>query len=101
MLLHYHKEIEKFHTSYSEIPIALVDNGKFLSELTRLNNLARQKTIDAKIAEAEAFPNKENSYTAYQQAILAYDNVLEYINANANGLASVTQYTEKKKHSPR
>ncbi len=96
MLLYYHKETENFYSTYSDIPIVLVNNGKFIPELTELVEDARQKAKDAKIAESNAFPDKEKAYPAYQNAILAYDKVHEYIKANASGLASVVQFTEKK-----
>lgn len=54
-----------------------------MPELNRLHAVARDLAFQAKMEEAKAFPNKDLSYEAYENAVLAYTDVDDYISKHS------------------
>lgn len=96
MILYGYDFLTNFHNEYKDIQLSLVNDGKFLPGLLELEGTAKQLTIEARLKEAESFPDKETSYENYQRAILAYKKIETYIRDNATGLANVKQFARVK-----
>ncbi len=94
MILYGYDFVDNFHKEYQDIQLSLVNDGKFLPELQRLEDFAKQQTIEARLKESESFPNKESSYEYYQKAILAYKDIESHIKANSVGLSNVKQFAQ-------
>ena len=92
LVIVYERRVQDFFSQYKEVCIAIVDDGKFLPELNRLHAVARDLAFQAKMEEAKAFPNKDLSYEAYENAVLAYTDVDDYISKHSNGLSNAAQY---------
>ncbi|MDE5624209.1 MAG: hypothetical protein K2I62_06345 [Alistipes sp.] len=96
ILMCYYDQVEDFKRAYCDVNLSLVGDGQFLPELTRLNGIAVDKAIKARQNESDAFPEKEQAYATYQDAILAYENVLNYIKGHAKGLANAEQHAKRR-----
>jgi len=95
MIICYGDIVVDFYKQYKSVNLALVNDGEFLPELTRLKDIAIKKTIYAKKIESESFSERESSYSAYMEAILAYDEVNNHINNHSQGLAHVAQIARR------
>ncbi|MDR0982886.1 MAG: hypothetical protein LBM07_06570 [Culturomica sp.] len=96
MLIYYFDEVKQFEKQYENTNLIIVDNGHFLPEFTELKQTAESKSQQAKLAEADSFSEKEKSYPAYKEAILAYRDVLKLIENSAQGLAHANQLARKR-----
>lgn len=94
MILYGYDYVTAFHKEYHDIQLSLVNDGRFFPELQKLEHQARQLTIEARLKEAESFPDKETSYEYYQKAILAYKEIESFIKDNADGLTNVKQFVK-------
>ena len=92
ILLYYFDFIKDFRQQYDSVNLTLVNDGKFLPELTRLNEEALKCSRIARYSEADSFPEKENSYIGYKKAVLAYDAVNNHILEHSQGLANAQQH---------
>ena len=92
MLLYGYDYVKAFHDEYKDVQLSLVSDGKFLPELRTLEDNAKHLTIKARLKEAQSFPDKEQAYEAYQNAILAYHDIELFINKHADGLSNVKQH---------
>lgn len=95
LLIEYDKKINHFFYQYRDVCIAVVNDGKFLPELIRLYDNAKELAIKAKCTESKSFPEKEDAYIDYKEAILAFAEVDKYIKNNASGLVNATQFAKK------
>ena len=92
LLNHYYEDVRTFYEQYKDVNLVLVNDGKFLPKLIQLKNTAEEKSISARLEEANAFPEKEKSYSAYMDAVLAYKDVEKHILDHEHGLSLVTQF---------
>ncbi len=92
LLIEYDKKIENFFYQYKDVCIAVVNDGKFLPELTLLHDKAIELTVKAKQTESRSYPEKEIAYSKYQDAILAFAEVDKYIKKHSKGLANAKQF---------
>lgn len=74
--------------------IAVVDDGKFLPELTKLYDEAKGLAVKARIKESKSYPEKEEAYEDYESAILAFAKVKQHIDKHSDGLANARQYAK-------
>jgi len=81
--------ISFFHEQYKFVNLLAVNDGKFLPELTRLEGIAKEKTLSAKLNEFN-----ENSHTFFEEAVLAYEDILIHIDNNRQGLANAENITK-------
>jgi len=93
-LIHYFDEVAEFRKQNDYIKLLLLDNGKFISELSRLEKIAIEKVTEAKKEESNCFSEKENSYPAYLEAILAYKEIINHITNHKDGLEGIANYFE-------
>ncbi|MDR0972203.1 MAG: hypothetical protein LBM25_07455 [Bacteroidales bacterium] len=96
MLIYYQDEVKDFKQQYKDVNLTLVDDGKFLPEFTILNDKARLKTIEAKSIENKSFPEKEGAYTAYEEALVSYYDVSNFIKKHNVGLANAKQHAKNR-----
>lgn len=90
----YERKIQNFYTQYKDVCLAVVEDGKFLPELNRLHHVARELTFTAKKEETYAFPKKDLSYEAFENAVIAYADVDEFIANHTDGLVNAVQYAK-------
>lgn len=92
MLLYFFDEVNTFRQQYANVNLTLVSDGEFLPSFIRLNEIAITKSRKAKQIEVNSFPEKEDSYPAYKDAILAYNDVFQWIKSCGRGLANAEQH---------
>jgi hypothetical protein len=85
--------ITSFYKQYKRVNLCLVDDGRFLPELTKLEKIAKEKSLLAKQNEFNS--NGEISCTDFEEAVLAYENILSHIENHSQGLANAAQHTER------
>lgn len=95
LLISYEDDVKDFYQQYKDISLAVVNDGHFLPELKQKHKLAVKKSQYAKMAESQSFPDKEKAYEYYQDAILAFEDVINHIDSNATGLANASQYAKQ------
>lgn len=92
LMISYEERVERFYSQYKDVNIAVVSDGRFLPELTRLHDNAKSLAIAARKAESVAFPDKEMAFSHYQETILAYNEIIRHIQNHSDGLANARQY---------
>lgn len=95
LLISYEDDVRNFYNQYKDVSLTVVNDGRFLQKLSEKHELAIRKAREAKIIESKSFPEKENAYTCYQEAIIAYEDVLRHIESNSSGLINASQYARK------
>jgi len=88
--IYYPDKIASFFKDYNRINLCLVDDGRFLPELTKLEKIAKEKSLLAKQNEFDA--NGEISCTYFEEAVFAYENLFSHIEKHSLGLANAAQY---------
>jgi hypothetical protein len=91
--IYYPDRIAKFRKDYLHVNLGLVSNGQFLPEFTKLEKIAKDRTLSAKKNEFDK--NGEISCTDFEDAVLAYDDVISHIDNHSQGLAFVAQHTKR------
>ena len=97
--IYFPDKIAFFHKQYEIIHLRMVDNGCFLPELTRLQKIAEDKSFQAKQNEFNS--DGDISCEDFENAFLAYQEVLSHIEKNSSGLANAIQivgYHSKKEN---
>ena len=94
LIIVYERKVQEFYAQYKDVCLAIVDDGKFLPELNRLHTKAREQAFQAKMKEARAFPDKDLSYEAYENAVLAYTDIDDFIANHSEGLINAAQYAK-------
>jgi hypothetical protein len=89
--IYYPDTISSFYEQYKSVNLCLVNDGRFLPELTRLEGVAKEKTLSAKLDEFSLLPDDENSHIPFKEAVLAYEDVILHIENHSQGLANVSQ----------
>lgn len=95
LLVSYEGDIKMFYEQYKDISLAVVNDGRFFPELKEKHKTAQAKSWEAKILESKSFPEKEKAYEAYQEAVLAFEDVMKLIEDNTTGLTNASQYARK------
>ena len=95
LLIAYEKDVRGFEDSYKDVNLALVKDGDFLHEMRNLKNIARKKAVEAKTKESKSFPEKEDSYLAYKDAINAYEDIFAYIESSSKALVNAKAVAKK------
>lgn len=99
LLIAYDGDVKDFFAHYKDVCIAVVDDGKFLPELTRLYDEAKALAVKAKIKESNSYPEKEQAYDDYESAIIAFAKVKRHIANHSDGLANARQYAKDQTRS--
>jgi len=79
--------MEEFHKNYRKIRLGEVDNGNFLPELTQLHDKARKLVQSAKEAEKSGKDGQEETVTLFQEAVISYKLVEQFIERKSKELA--------------
>lgn len=95
LLVSYEGDVKTFYEQYKDVSLTVVNDGRFLPELEERHKTAQSKSREAKILESKSFPEKEKAYEAYQEAVLAFEDVMKHIEDNAAGLTNASQYARK------
>jgi hypothetical protein len=90
--IYYPDAVLSFHEQYKFVNLCIVSDGRFLPELTRLESVAKEKTFSAKLDEFSFNSDDENSHIPFMEAVLAYEDVLNYIAKHCQGLANASQH---------
>ena len=93
MQIYYPDEIAKFYKDYLHVDLGVVNDGLFRPELKRLENIAKEKSNLAKKNEFNA--NGEISCTDFEDAVLAYRNVIIHINDHSRGLENAAKHAKR------
>lgn len=95
LLVSYEDDVKTFYEQYKDVSLTVVNDGRFLPELEERHKTAQSKSREAKILESKSFPEKEKAYEAYQEAVLAFEDVMKHIEDNSAGLTNASQYARK------
>ena len=79
--------MEEFHKNYKRIRLGEVDSGNFLPELTQLHDKAKKTVRRAKHAEKSGEDGREETFSLFQEAVVAYKDVERFIEDNSEKLA--------------
>ena len=90
LILAYESSVNTLYEEYKDVNLAVVRDGKFIPTLEELRGKAKSLAIKAKNVESESFPEKEKSYLAYKEAVVAYEKVQKYIEDSWGALANAS-----------
>lgn len=79
MCISFAEEIKGFRETYRNVDLKIADNGKFLPELDRLENVAKGTYINAKKHEIEGTISEDELYSMFEDAYNKYHMVSEFL----------------------
>lgn len=84
--LSYDDQYETFRSMYKDTDLSIVDNGKFIVNLSKMRKEATDSLIIAKAYELEPDSKEEILYKKYEEAYNNYYNVYNYIRDSLDNL---------------
>lgn len=79
MCVSFAEEIKMFRDAYRKVDLNVADNGRFLPQLDKLENEARDAYIDAKKKEIKGIISEEELYQLFEDAYNKYHAVSNFL----------------------
>lgn len=91
------EKVNSFRREYKKVDLGLADNGRFLPELNRLENIAKTSFIEAKKAEIKKAKTEE-LYTLYEKAYNDYSALDEFLDNSQEAILFASTQTKRKEY---
>lgn len=88
------EEVSTFRSEYRKVDLKLADNGKFLPELNRLENIAKDSFKKAKTSEIKK-NDDDTQYPLFETAYNAYCEVSQYIKDSHEAILFASSHSKK------
>lgn len=101
LLIIYEKKLGDFEKAYDGVNLALVKDGEFLTKFQNDWDAAKDLAIGARKMESESFLDKLKAYAEFEKAVVAYQEIDNYLRECRPALIHVKVCTEIAKKSDR
>lgn len=95
MCISFAEEVDKFREAYKTVDLKVADNGKFLPQLDKLENEARNAYIDAKRKEIEGLISEDEMYGKFEDAYNKYHAVSNFLEESNEAILFASSHSKQ------
>lgn len=95
MCISFAEEVDKFREAYKTVDLKVADNGKFLPQLDKLEDEARNAYIDAKRKEIEGLISEDEMYGKFEDAYNKYHAVSNFLEESNEAILFASSHSKQ------